>query len=64
MAPEEPTNEPATINIELFNEKPIPAAAQPEYEFNMETTTGMSAPPIGMMIKTPKMNAITTITMK
>ncbi|MOA49836.1 hypothetical protein D3C78_1727710 [compost metagenome] len=30
IAPEEPTREPATISIELFSEKPIPAAAQPE----------------------------------
>ena len=31
----------------------MPAAAQPEYEFSIEITTGMSAPPIGMMISTP-----------
>ncbi|MCY1379931.1 hypothetical protein D9M69_676980 [compost metagenome] len=30
IAPDEPTREPATISIELFSEKPIPAAAQPE----------------------------------
>ncbi|MNE51622.1 hypothetical protein D3C80_1462580 [compost metagenome] len=30
MAPDEPTREPAMISIELFREKPIPAAAQPE----------------------------------
>ena len=64
MAPEEPTNEPATINMELFNEKPIPAAAQPEYEFNIETTTGISAPPIGMMMRTPRMKATAVITTK
>ena len=33
--------------------KPIPAAAQPEYEFSIEMTTGMSAPPMGMMMRTP-----------
>ena len=33
--------------------KPSAAAAQPEYEFSIETTTGMSAPPIGMMSSTP-----------
>jgi hypothetical protein len=30
MAPDEPTSEPAMISIELFSEKPMPAAAQPE----------------------------------
>ncbi|MNP82367.1 hypothetical protein D3C76_1809790 [compost metagenome] len=30
IAPDEPTKEPAMISIELFSEKPIPAAAQPE----------------------------------
>ena len=49
------------ISIALFSEKPIPAAAQPEYEFSIDTTTGMSAPPIGMMIKTPSTNASTAI---
>ena len=33
--------------------KPIPAAAQPEYEFNIEITTGISAPPIGIINKKP-----------
>src|ERR1044071_3119259 len=36
---------------------PIPAAAQPEYEFSIEITTGISAPPIGMMISTPNSSA-------
>src|SRR6476659_2067695 len=31
----------------------MPAAAHPEYELSMERTTGISAPPIGMMISTP-----------
>ena len=30
IAPLEPTSEPAMISIELFREKPIPAAAHPE----------------------------------
>ena len=37
--------------------KPMPAAAHPEYEFNIDTTTGISAPPIGMMINTPSASA-------
>ena len=41
------------ISMLLFSEKPIPAAAHPEYELSIETTTGISAPPIGMMISTP-----------
>src|ERR1700724_2484924 len=57
IAPDEPTSEPAMISIGLFSEKPIPAAAQPEYEFSIDTTTGISAPPIGMMISTPSTNA-------
>src|SRR5689334_958070 len=35
----------------------MPAAAQPEYELSIEITTGMSAPPIGMMSSTPTTNA-------
>src|SRR5574343_906231 len=58
IAPDEPTSEPAMSSIELFSEKPIPAAAQPEYEFSIDTTTGISAPPIGMMISTPSTKAI------
>ena len=34
----------------------MPAAAHPEYEFSIEITTGMSAPPIGMMMSTPSRN--------
>ena len=33
--------------------KPIPAAAQPEYEFSIEITTGISAPPIGIIKRKP-----------
>src|SRR5882672_845068 len=41
------------ISAELPSVKPMPAAAQPEYELSIEITTGMSAPPIGMMMRTP-----------
>ncbi len=37
----------------LCSVKPIAAAAQPEYELSIETTTGMSAPPIGMISRNP-----------
>src|SRR5476649_1390291 len=48
IAPDEPTSEPAMISMALLSEKPMPAAAQPEYELSIDTTTGMSAPPIAM----------------
>ena len=45
----------------LCSVKPIAAAAQPEYELSIETTTGMSAPPIGMISRKPMMNDSTVI---
>ena len=39
----------------------MPHAAQPEYEFSIETTTGMSAPPIGTMRRKPIANERSTI---
>ena len=42
----------------------MPAAAQPEYELSIEITTGMSAPPIGMMMSTPSANAIPATSQK
>ena len=39
----------------------MPAAAQPEYELSIEITTGMSAPPIGMIISTPSASATSVI---
>ena len=53
IAPEDPTNAPVIINAEFSRVKPIPAAAQPEYEFSIEITTGISAPPIGIIKSTP-----------
>src|SRR4029079_11761351 len=54
IAPDEPTSAPVMISAVLPSVKPMPAAAQPEYELSIEITTGMSAPPIGMMINTPR----------
>src|SRR5471032_3120422 len=51
------------ISMALLSEKPMPAAAQPEYELSIDTTTGMSAPPMGMMISTPSTKAIAAIAM-
>src|SRR4029453_333799 len=48
IAPDEPTSEPAMISIELFSEKPIPAAAHPEYLLSIEPTPGMWAPRTGV----------------
>src|SRR5256885_14492044 len=53
MAPDEPTSAPVMISAVLPRVKPMPAAAHPEYELSIEITTGMSAPPMGMMISTP-----------
>ena len=58
IAPEDPTSAPVIINAVFSNVNPIPAAAQPEYEFNIEITTGMSAPPIGIINKKPIKNEI------
>src|SRR5471032_2499912 len=64
IAPDEPTSEPAMISMALLSEKPMPAAAQPEYELSIDTTTGMSAPPMGMMMSTPSANASAAMMMK
>ena len=64
IAPEAPTRAPVIINKLLLNVKPIPQAAQPEYELSIEITTGMSAPPIGMTTRKPNKIEITTIVQK
>ncbi len=51
------------ISIGLLSERPMPATAQPEYELSIETNTGMSAPPIGMVMSTPSANAMTVMVM-
>jgi hypothetical protein len=51
--PDAPTRAPEIIRALLFNTKPVDAAAMPEYEFNKEITTGMSAPPIGIVSVIP-----------
>src|SRR5262245_39298222 len=61
MAPEEPTRAPVTISAMLPSVKPMPAAAQPEYELSIDMTTGMSAPPIGMMMRMPNSRAAAVI---
>src|SRR6056300_32718 len=56
IAPDDPTNAPVIISAVFSKVKPIPAAAQPEYEFNIDITTGISAPPIGIINKNPIKN--------
>ena len=55
---------PVIINKLLLNVKPMPQAAQPEYELSIEITTGISAPPIGMTTKKPNKIEIITIVQK
>src|SRR5450830_1752958 len=50
IAPEEPTNDPAMISIELFSEKPMPAAAPAVHVLSTDPTTAIPAPPMGMLI--------------
>ena len=61
MAPDEPTSAPVMMSAMFDSVKPMPAAAQPEYELSIDTTTGMSAPPMGMMIKTPNSIAVSAM---
>ena len=51
--PDAPTRAPEIINALLFNTNPVEDAAIPEYEFSNEITTGISAPPIGIVSATP-----------
>ena len=53
MNPDAPTNDPATRSRGLLMMKPVKAAAIPDNEFSSETTTGMSAPPMGNTNSTP-----------
>ena len=61
MAPEAPTRAPAMISTGLPITKPAIAAAVPVNEFRRLMTTGMSAPPMGSTMVTPKITAATTI---
>ena len=52
--PAEPTTVPAMIMAALPSTKPSKATARPVRALYREMTTGMSAPPIGSVIITPK----------
>ena len=57
IKPLAPTNAPATMRTLLSITKPAAHAASPEKLFKRAITTGISAPPIGITNKTPKINA-------
>ena len=59
MKPAAPTSAPPMISEELPMTKPVPAAARPDSELSSDTTTGMSAPPIGSTISMPITSAMT-----
>ncbi len=54
--PDAPTKLPATIKTLFPIMKPVKAAAIPDRELSRETTTGISAPPIGNTIVIPRIN--------
>ena len=60
MPPEAPTSAPPMISPPLSITNPAMATAMPVKEFSRATTTGMSAPPIGITIVTPKASAAQT----
>ena len=62
IAPDAPTRAPAMIRTGLSSTKPAIATAVPVNEFSSEMTTGMSAPPIGSVIVTPKISDAARIT--
>ena len=62
IAPEAPTRAPAMIRTGLSRTKPAIATAVPVKLFRRLMTTGMSAPPIGRVIVTPKTSAAARIT--
>ncbi len=64
MRPLEPSSAPAVMSSLLSSTKPIATAERPAYEFRIEITVGMSAPPIGMMSNTPKISDRTLTTGK
>ena len=60
MPPEAPTSAPPMIRAPLSMTNPAMATAMPVKEFSRAMTTGMSAPPIGIVIVTPKASAAHT----
>jgi len=61
MAPDAPTRAPAMMRTGLLRTKPAIATAVPVNELSRLMTTGMSAPPIGSVMVTPKTRAAARI---
>ena len=61
MNPPAPSRAPAIISTLLPIANPVAAAARPAYELSNETTTGMSPPPIGSTMETPRNSERATI---
>ncbi len=59
MVPDAPTTVPAMIIAALPRTKPSKPTARPVKALYREITTGMSAPPTGNVISTPKLKAAT-----
>src|SRR6186997_2828826 len=55
--PDVPSRAPDTMSTLFEIAKPVAADASPEYELSNATTTGMSAPPMGITSITPARNA-------
>ena len=53
MKPDAPSSEPLMMRMTLPIANPVAHDASPEYELSSATTTGMSAPPIGITSMTP-----------
>jgi hypothetical protein len=64
MRPLDPSSAPAVIRSLLSSTNPIATADKPAYEFRIAMTVGMSAPPIGMISRTPKSSASAMMTPK
>src|SRR5688500_6317312 len=59
--PDAPSSAPQMIRMLLPSANPVAAAARPQYELSSATTTGMSAPPIGITISTPSSSEMAII---
>ena len=57
MPPDAPTSAPAMVSVAFCSTKPAIATAVPVNALSSEITTGMSAPPIGSTMSTPKPSA-------
>jgi len=50
MQPVDPIRDPMTVSKVLFSMNPSAQMAHPDKEFKLVITTGISAPPTGMVI--------------